>query len=72
MQFRQVQQEFNKGAARRNRVSDTDIAGIDDKETELCNVNFFFCDLEYCRFRGTIMKLADFRYSHITDCTMSE
>ena len=50
----------------------TDIAGINDKETELSNVNFFFCDLEYCRFRGTIIKLADFRYSHITDCTMSE
>lgn len=35
-------------------------------------MNFFFCDFEYCRFRGTIIKLADFRYSHITDCTMSE
>ena len=68
--------KFNRNSIRAQQEETgyptTDIAGIDDKETELCNVNFFFCDLEYCRFRGTIMKLADFRYSHITDCTMSE
>lgn len=68
--------KFNRNSIRAQQEETgnptTDIAGINDKETELCNVNFFFCDLEYCRFRGTIMKLADFRYSHITDCTMSE
>ena len=68
--------KFNRNSIRAQQEETgyptTDIAGIDDKETELCNVNFFFCDFEYCRFRGTIIKLADFRYSHITDCTMSE
>ena len=42
------------------------------KETTLHKVDFFFSDLDFCRFRNTIVNTADFRYTHIQDCTMSE
>lgn len=45
---------------------------MSEENTTLANVDFFFSDLEYCRFRNTIIEKADFRYSHITDCTMGE
>lgn len=38
--------------------------------TELKEVDFFYCDLNYCRFCSTYIETADFRYSHIKDCSM--
>lgn len=43
-----------------------------EKRSILNEVDFFFSDLEYCRFRGTKAEHIDFRYSHVCDCTMSE
>ena len=42
------------------------------KISTLNQVDFFFSKLEFCRFRKTMAKYVDFRYSHVCDCTMSE
>lgn len=43
-----------------------------EKDTTLEKVDFFFTELEYCRFRQTQAKYVDFRYSKIANCTLSE
>lgn len=43
----------------------------DERIAKLNGVDFFFSDLEFCRFRGTQARHADFRYCHVCDCTMS-
>lgn len=40
--------------------------------THLQEVDFFFSQLDYCRFRRSELNTVDFRYSHINDCTMGE
>ena len=45
---------------------------LDEKKTILEEVDFFFCQLDYCRFRNTSLEKVDFRYSHVKDCTMGE
>ncbi len=40
--------------------------------SKLEEVDFFLSELEFCRFKNTYVMAADFRYSHITDCSMSE
>lgn len=37
----------------------------------LHKVDFFYSDFVSCRFRYTLMDIADFRYTHISDCSMS-
>lgn len=44
----------------------------DKRIAKLNSVDFFFCNLSYCRFRGNQACQVDFRYSHVCDCTMSE
>jgi uncharacterized protein YjbI with pentapeptide repeats len=45
---------------------------IERKVSILNEVDFFFSELDYCRFRRANAKFIDFRYSHVRDCTMSE
>lgn len=40
--------------------------------TELKGVDFFFSDLDFCRFRRTKAERVDFRYAHLTDCTLGK
>lgn len=59
-----------------HREKNRDITQIPDHlknvVTRLQEVDFFFCDFDYCRFRRTEMQTVDFRYSHVRDCTMGE
>lgn len=43
-----------------------------ERETHLNGVDFFFSNLDFCRFRRTVAERVDFRYSHVTDCTMGK
>lgn len=46
--------------------------GHSEAQTSLSEVTFFLSDLELCRFRNTKIHAADFRYSHVRDCTIRE
>lgn len=41
-------------------------------DTTLTNVDFFFSEFDYCRFRGTKAQFVDFRYSKVDNCTMGD
>lgn len=44
----------------------------DGSPSKLEEVDFFLSELEFCRFRNTYVMAADFRYAHVSDCSMSE
>ena len=43
---------------------------ITDNKCTLNNVDFFFSEFSYCRFRECNMNTVDFRYAKVTDCSM--
>lgn len=44
----------------------------DDEYANLEKVDFFYSEFSYCRFRGCKMKMVDFRYAKVSDCSMNE
>lgn len=36
------------------------------------NTDFFYSNLEVCRFRGAEVRMSDFRYSKVSDCSLSQ
>lgn len=44
----------------------------DERTTSMTKVDFFYSDIFVCRFRNTHLEVADFRYAHLYDCSMSD
>ena len=42
------------------------------QETQLAYTDFSMCEFISCRFKRTIVDIADFRYSQFTDCSLGE
>lgn len=57
-------------AARLERCNFDKYAGS-GQDTLLEELDFFFCELYYCRFRNAHIKIADFRYSVLQHCSLS-
>ena len=45
---------------------------FEEKSAILENIDFFFSEFSYCRFRGCNMNMVDFRYAKVSDCSMNK
>ena len=64
-----------------NDINESDFDGFNEKVfcklvpgtvSKIKEVDFFLAELELCRFRNAYVMVADFRYTQITNCSMSE